>query len=165
MVERLHAGHYSRATRYAASAFMRAKLGGALSTRQATAAVFESRGRRWRFWVGESSGSFGPIAATRIGRANDRFAAGAGTGHRLLPGSSITTFDLPVSRRSWRSTTDPRAEADCIGKAGFSVRETCRLDLTQKSGHVYWLNLRRKLLFRYRWYAKCDLKHSNNISH
>ena len=28
MVEGLHAGHYSQATRYAASAFMRAKLGG-----------------------------------------------------------------------------------------------------------------------------------------
>ena len=43
MVEKLHAGHCSQATRYAASAFMRAKLGGALSTRQATNAVFESK--------------------------------------------------------------------------------------------------------------------------
>ena len=43
MVEKLHAGHYSQATRYAASTFMRAKLGGALSTRQATAAVFENK--------------------------------------------------------------------------------------------------------------------------
>ena len=44
VVEGLHAGHYGQATRYAASAFIRAKLGGALLTRQATAAVFESRG-------------------------------------------------------------------------------------------------------------------------
>ena len=49
MVEGLHARHYSQATRYATSAFMRAKLGGALSTRQATAAVFESRGEAMAF--------------------------------------------------------------------------------------------------------------------
>ena len=48
MVEGLHAGHYSQATRYAASAFMRAKLGGALSTRR----CLRVRGKRWRFWVG-----------------------------------------------------------------------------------------------------------------
>ena len=48
MVEELYVRHYSQATRYATSAFMQAKLGSALSTRQATAAVFESRGKRWR---------------------------------------------------------------------------------------------------------------------
>ena len=54
MVEGLHAGHYSQATRYATSAFMRAKLGGALLTRQATAAVFESKAEAMTFigWAG-----------------------------------------------------------------------------------------------------------------
>ena len=53
-VEALHARHYSRATRYAASAFRRAKFGGALSTRQATAAVFESKAEAMTFigWAG-----------------------------------------------------------------------------------------------------------------
>ena len=73
-VEDLHARHYSQATRYATSAFMRAKLGGALSTRQATAAVFESRGEAMAFlggWVGgwtmggESSGRFGHTTVSR----------------------------------------------------------------------------------------------------
>ena len=50
MVEGLHARHYSQATRYATSAFMRAKLGGALSTRQATAAVFESKAEAMTFF-------------------------------------------------------------------------------------------------------------------
>ena len=49
MVEELHARHCSQATRYEASAFMRAKLGGALSTRQAIAAVFESKGEAMAF--------------------------------------------------------------------------------------------------------------------
>ena len=54
MVEGLHAGHYSQATRYATSAFMRVKLGGTLSTRQATAAVFESKAEAMTFvgWAG-----------------------------------------------------------------------------------------------------------------
>ena len=77
IVEGLHARHYSQATRYAASAFMRAKLGGALSTRHATAAVFESRGKRWRFWVGKRAESKGPVAVMRrhgIRRLCDRIA-------------------------------------------------------------------------------------------
>ena len=77
MVEKLHAGHYSQATHHAASAFIRAKLGGALSTRQATAAVFESRGKRWRFWVGKRAESKGPVAVMRrhgIRRLCDRIA-------------------------------------------------------------------------------------------
>ena len=53
MVEGLHARHYSQAT----SAFMRTKLGGALSTRQATAAVFESRGEAMAFFLGGWTGS------------------------------------------------------------------------------------------------------------
>ena len=54
MVEELYVRHYSQATRYAASAFMRVKLGGALSTRQATAAVFESKAEAMTFfgWTG-----------------------------------------------------------------------------------------------------------------
>ena len=56
MVEGLHARHYSQATRYATSAFMRAKLGGALSTRAATAAVFESRGEAMAFLGGRVGG-------------------------------------------------------------------------------------------------------------
>ena len=54
MVEGLHARHCSQATRYAASAFMRAKLGGALSTRQATAAVFESKAEAMTFLGGQA---------------------------------------------------------------------------------------------------------------
>ena len=52
MVEELHARHHSQATRYATSVLIRTKLGGALSTRQTTVAVFESRGRRSRFLGG-----------------------------------------------------------------------------------------------------------------
>ena len=40
MVEGLHVRHYSQATRYATSVLIRTKPGGALLTRQATAAVF-----------------------------------------------------------------------------------------------------------------------------
>ena len=65
MVKGLHARDYSQATRSATSALMRAKLGGTLSTRQATAAVFESRGKRWRFWVGKRADSNGPVAVMR----------------------------------------------------------------------------------------------------
>ena len=77
MVEGLHAGHYSQETRYATSVLIRTKLGGALSTRQATAAVFESRGKRWRFWVGKRAESKGPVAVMRrhgIRRLCDRIA-------------------------------------------------------------------------------------------
>ena len=54
MVEALHARHCSQATRYAASAFMRAKLGGALSTRQTTVAVFESKAEVLIFLGGQA---------------------------------------------------------------------------------------------------------------
>ena len=77
MVKGLHARDYSQATRSATSALMRAKLGGTLSTRQATAAVFESRGKRWRFWVGKRAESKGPVAVMRrhgIRRLCDRIA-------------------------------------------------------------------------------------------
>jgi propionate CoA-transferase len=42
MVEELHAAYYSTATRYTTSAFMRMKLGAALSSRTAAAHVFET---------------------------------------------------------------------------------------------------------------------------
>ena len=54
MVVELHARHHSQATRYAASALMRVKLGGALSTRQATAAVFESKAEAMTFLGGQA---------------------------------------------------------------------------------------------------------------
>ena len=88
MVEGLHARHYSQATRYAASAFIRAKLGGALSTRQATAAVFERKAEAMTFWLGrrammgESSGRFRPIAVLRGGRLEEHIAAVTDRGHR-----------------------------------------------------------------------------------
>ena len=56
MVEGLHAGHYSQETRYATSVLIRTKLGGALSTRQAIAAVFESRGEAMAFFWGRVDG-------------------------------------------------------------------------------------------------------------
>jgi propionate CoA-transferase len=43
MVTQLHASHYSTATRYTTSAFMRMKLGAALPSRHASAHVFETR--------------------------------------------------------------------------------------------------------------------------
>ena len=54
MMEGLYAGHHGQATRYAASAFIRAKLGGALLTRQATAAVFENKVETMAFLDGQS---------------------------------------------------------------------------------------------------------------
>ena len=60
-MEKLYVRHYNQATRYATSAFMRAKLGGALSTRQATAAVFENKAEAMTFfgWAGPGGGRGG----------------------------------------------------------------------------------------------------------
>ena len=94
MVEGLHARHDSQATRYTASAFMRVKLGRALSTRQATVAVFESKAEAMTFWLGrrammgESSGRFRPIAVLRGGRLEEHIAAVA-VGTRLRPYSRL----------------------------------------------------------------------------
>jgi hypothetical protein len=60
---------------------------------------------------------------------------------------------------------DPKQKLTAKEKQTLSVRLTCGLNLIQKSGHVCLLNLRRRLLFRYRWYAKSDFKDSNEIGY
>jgi len=49
MVAQLQAKHYTTATRYTTSAFMRMKLGAALPSRQAAAHVFETHAEAAEF--------------------------------------------------------------------------------------------------------------------
>jgi hypothetical protein len=67
--------------------------------------------------------------------------------------------------QSWATACDPKQKLTAKEKQTLSVRLTCGLNLIQKSGHVCLLNLRRRLLFRYRWYAKSDFKDSNEIGY